>query len=90
MRAFFMLKQNRNNSVTEIRNLFRSQQRPMTLRDIRDELPHIPSSAVSMTLCYFLKQRYVVRELIENTTPKERKKVFIYTYSEQRFPKEEA
>ena len=83
-----MLKENRSNSVTLIRNFMRTQAQPMTLRDIKTALPTLKSSEISMTLCYFLKQRYVVRENVENTTPKERKTVWAYTYNEQRYPAE--
>lgn len=83
-----MLKENRSNSVTLIRNFMRTQPQAMTLRDIKNALPTLKSSEISMTLCYFLKQRYVVRENVENTIPKERKTVWAYTYNEQRFPVE--
>jgi hypothetical protein len=76
----------KSNAVTNIRNVFRSNNIPMTLNDIKKALPDLKPNEISMTLCYFLRQRYVKRELIENTIPKERKKVWIYTYSESRYP----
>jgi hypothetical protein len=78
----------KSNAVTNIRNVFRSNNIPMTLNDIKKALPDLKPNEISMTLCYFLRQRYVKRELIENTIPKERKKVWKYTYSESRYPLE--
>lgn len=78
----------KSNAVTNIRNVFRNSNTALTLNDIKKALPDLKPSEISMSLCYFLRQRYVKRELIENTIPKERKKVWSYTYSESRFPVE--
>jgi len=43
-----------------------------------------------MALCYLMKMRYLTRELTNNTTPKSRKQVWLYTYHPIRLPKETA
>lgn len=73
------------NAVTKIRALFREKQTPLTITNIREALPELKPSQISMTLCYLLRGKYVVREQIDNPRPKERHKVWQYTYSDQRF-----
>lgn len=77
-----MLK--RSEAVTKIREVFRSTDKSLTLREIRTHLPELKAQQISSTLCYLLRQRYVVREQIENQVLKERKKVWSYTYKESR------
>jgi len=72
-------------AVTKIRALFREAAKPLSITDIRQTLPDLKPSQISMTLCYFMRQKYVVREHIDNPRPKERKKVWLYTYSDDRF-----
>mgnify|MGYP003350995982 CR=1 FL=1 len=74
-----------SNAVTKIRAVFRDKQQPLTITNIREALPELKPSQISMTLCYLLRTKYVVREQIENPRPKERHKVWQYTYSDQRF-----
>ena len=75
----------RSQAVTKIRQVFRTQNKPMLLADIQALLPELNPSKISMTLCYLVRQKYCLREQIDNPTPKKRKKVWIYTYSDQRF-----
>jgi hypothetical protein len=84
MGDFFMSGQ-RSEAVTKIRHLFRAEQRPLTLKEIRESLPDLKAPQISSTLCYFMRQKYVIREPIENVTPKERKKVWLYTYNDNRY-----
>jgi len=77
----------RSEAVTKIRQIFRQEQRPLTLREIRETLPELKAPQISSTLCYFMRQRYVVREPVDNSAPRERKKVWLYTYSDNRFTK---
>jgi len=74
----------RSESVAKIRAVFRSEQRPLTLRDIRLAVPDLQAHQISSVLCYLLRQRYVTREQIKNEALKERKKVWSYTYSDDR------
>jgi hypothetical protein len=78
----------RSNSIVNIRNVFRQKNKPLTLADIKAELPELKSSTISMALCYFLKSRYVIREKITNTNPKHIRNVWLYSYSESKFKKE--
>jgi hypothetical protein len=73
-----------SNAVAKIRVLFKSNSQPLTLKDIKDNIPDLKSSEISMALCYFLRQRYVTRQKIENPSPKERKQVWQYTYSDSK------
>ena len=74
------------NSVAKIRGLFIQKPVSMTLNEINKELPELKPSDISMALCYLLKQRYLQRALVANTTPKERKSVWQYTYSQSKLP----
>jgi len=72
-------------AVTKIRTLFRERGTPLRLSEIREAHPELKPSQISMCLCYFMRQRYVIREQVENDRPKERKKVWLYTYSDKRY-----
>jgi hypothetical protein len=82
---FFMSENVGSQAVTKIRALFRNANKPLCITDIREAIPELKPSQISMTLCYFMRQRYVIRESIDNPRPKERKKIWLYTYSDQRF-----
>jgi hypothetical protein len=69
------------NAVVKIRAVFDAQQKPLTLREITAQASDLLPNEVSMALCYLMRQRYVIREPIDNTTPKSRKQVWLYTYS---------
>ena len=84
MGVFFMSSP-RSEAVTKIRQVFRQAQRPMTLREIREMLPDLKAPQISSTLCYFMRQKYVIREPVDNSAPRERKKVWLYTYSDNRY-----
>ena len=84
MGVFFMSSP-RSEAVTKIRQVFRQVQRPLTLREIREMLPDLKAPQISSTLCYFMRQRYVIREPVDNSAPRERKKVWLYTYSDNRY-----
>ena len=75
------------NAVSKIRDIFGSYDGKMTLTDIRQALPELKSSQISMALCYFLRQRYMTREEVTNEKSSGRKKVWIYTYHPVRLPK---
>jgi len=81
-----MSENQRSNSVTKIRNLFRSEQVALTLRDIADKLPELKTSEISMTLCYLVRQRYAVREKMDTNGAQRRKQVWLYTYSDDKYP----
>ena len=84
MGVFFMSSP-RSEAVTKIRQVFRQVQRPLTLREIREMLPDLKAPQISSTLCYFMRQKYVIREPVDNSAPRERKKVWLYTYSDNRY-----
>ena len=71
-------------AVSSIRYTFIEQSKPMTLTELKDKLPYLKSSEISMALCYLLKQRYVTRQKIENPIKNHRKTVYIYTYSAEK------
>lgn len=75
------------NAVSKIRDIFSSYDGKMTLTDIRQALPELKSSQISMALCYFMRQRYMTREAISNEQTSGRKKVWVYTYHPVRLPK---
>jgi hypothetical protein len=68
------------NAVRKIRELFHVKKNSLTLREIRDELPELQASEISMALCYFVKQGFAKREKVVNTIPMVRKNVWQYTY----------
>lgn len=70
-----------SNAVVKIRAVFDAQKKPLTLREITAQASDLLPNEVSMALCYLMRQRYVKREPIDNTTPKARKQVWLYTYS---------
>jgi hypothetical protein len=79
------MSSSRSEAVTKIRQVFRQVQRPLTLRDIREMLPDLNAPQISSTLCYFMRQKYVIREPVDNSAVRERKKVWLYTYSDNRY-----
>lgn len=81
----FFMSSSRSEAVTKIRQVFRQEQRPLTLREIREMLPDLKAPQISSTLCYFMRQKYVIREPVDNSAPRERKKVWLYTYSDNRY-----
>ena len=81
MGAFFM-----SNAATKVRDVFKSAQGSLTLTDIRNAMPDLKASQISMALCYFMRQRYMTREQIPNEQSAGRKKVWLYTFYETKLP----
>lgn len=75
-------------AVTKIREVFRRENRPLTLVEIRSFIPEITRSQISSTLCYLLKQKYVVRELVSVDNIRNHRSVWQYTYSDSRFTRD--
>jgi hypothetical protein len=75
------------NAATKVRDIFQLTQRPMTLTEIRQAQPDLKASQISMALCYFMKQRYMTREQIQNDQSRGRKQVWKYTYSDTKLPR---
>jgi len=75
-------------AVSKIRKLFNELQRPLTLPEIKTEIPDLRSCDVSMALRYLIKQRYASREYIDNPVSGHRKRIYQYTYSDVRLPNE--
>jgi hypothetical protein len=62
----------------------------VTFTDIRNSLPDLQQSEISMALSHFMKQRYLTRELIENkVTRYGRRQIWQYTYFPRRLPAHE-
>ena len=70
------------NAVKKIRAVFRDKQKPMTLKEIKLYVDDLLPNEISMALCYLLRQKYVSRETVKNEMPRERKSVWLYTYSD--------
>lgn len=75
------------NAATKVRDIFQLTQRPMTLTEIRQAQPDLKASQISMALCYFMKQRYMTREQVQNEQSRGRKQVWKYTYSDTKLPR---
>lgn len=75
----------RSEAVTKIRGVFRASNTALTLREIKTHLPELTPQQISSSLCYLLRQRYVIREAVDNVAIRERKKVWKYTYSDGRY-----
>lgn len=76
------------NAAVRVRNVFKTEQKPLTLADINNALPDLKPSQVSMALCYFRRQRYMTREQIKSDKSKGRKQVWLYTFHDVKLPKE--
>lgn len=77
-----------SNAVSKLRAFFTEVKEPLTLSQINKKITSLEPNEISMALCYLIRQRYATRELVENPTPKSREKVWLYTYSETKLPKE--
>jgi predicted transcriptional regulator len=75
------------NAASKVRSIFKSADNALTLTDIRQALPELKSSQISMALCYLMRQRYMTRKQIKNEQSRGRKTVWLYTYYEQKLPK---
>lgn len=73
---------NKINAVKKIRSLFKDLNKPMTLYEIKHEIPDLKASDVSMALCYFMKKKQVTRKLIPNDNGRARKEIYQYTYDD--------
>jgi len=71
--------------VSRIRQAFREQKRPMTLTDIREVIPDMQRTQISMAMCYLMRQKYVIREKVPTSINAGRKEVWQYTYNDERY-----
>lgn len=76
------------NASVKVRKVFQDFSPVLTLSQIREHLPELKASEVSMALCYLMRMRYLSRNPLENNQPKQRKSVWQYTYHAERLPKE--
>lgn len=76
------------NASVKVRKVFQDFSPVLTLSQIREHLPELKASEVSMALCYLMRMRYLSRNPLENNQPKQRKSVWQYTYHSERLPKE--
>ena len=67
-------------AVLQIKDLFMTGCRPLSLADIRHAMPALEASQISMALCYLMRKQQVRRESIDNPRAKARKKIWLYTY----------
>lgn len=70
-------------AVVQVRNAFIDADKPMTLTEVA-VITNLKASDVSMALCHLKKNRYLSRELVENTVSKGRKNVWKYKYHADR------
>jgi len=75
------------NAASKVRALFKSLKKPLTLSEINQHHKELKPTEISMALSYLRHNRYLSREQIPNTSPKGRKKIFIYTYHDTKLPK---
>lgn len=68
------------NATVKVKEVFKAAQCPLTLVDIKTALPELKASEISMSLCYFMKGRYLSREQIANPNTVGRKKVWLYHF----------
>ena len=76
------------NAAKKIRNTFINRQVSLTLKNLRFENAELKPNEISMALCYFMKNRHLSRTLIESQS-KGRKQVWLYTYHDQKLPKDQ-
>lgn len=77
-----------SNASSKIRTLFiESQGEAQTLMSIKEKLPELKASEISMALCYLMRQRYLSREKVANAQSKGRKEVWSYIYHAERIAK---
>ena len=76
------------NAAKKIRNTFINRQVSLTLKDLKFENAELKPNEISMALCYFMKNRHLSRTLIESQS-KGRKQVWLYTYHDQKLPKDQ-
>lgn len=72
-------------SVGKVRQAFREAMKPLTINDVIALKPDLKPNQVSTAFCYLMRQKYVIREQIDNPAAKGRKKIWIYTYSDDRY-----
>lgn len=71
------------NASNKVRDTFLSENRPLTLTQIKQMQPSLQGNEISMALCYLYRQRWVSRERIKN--PQEgRKTVWLYRFHSER------
>ena len=72
------------NATAHVKEVFKTAQCALTLSDIKEALPELKASEISMALCYFRKGKYLSREQIENQNKLGRKKVWLYHFHSTR------
>jgi hypothetical protein len=77
------------NAVAKVKAIFKAHQSTLTLAQIKEQAIELKSNEISMALCYLMRQRYATRTQIENSVKKMRKSVWLYTFYENKLPKEE-
>lgn len=69
-----------------VKRLFRSNNKPRTIRAIMDEIPGLTAAQVSMVVTLMQKQRWMTRELVPSTK-RGRRECYEYTYHEVKLPR---
>lgn len=77
-----------SNAARRVRAVFQEKNAPLTLTEIKQSLPDLKASQISMALCYHMNKGYLSRNIIENPVPKSRKQVWQYQYHNERITKE--
>jgi len=73
-------------AANKVHQILKDSSGKMTLAEIQKIAETLQASEISMALCYLMRQRYLSRELVENTS-KGRKQIWLYTYHAERLPK---
>lgn len=74
---------NSQKAASRVRAQFVEKNRPLTLGEIRADTG-LEAPAISMALCYLMRQRYLTREQTSNKSVMGRKNVWEYTYHPER------
>lgn len=69
-----------------VKRLFRSNNKPRTIRAILDEIPVLTPAQVSMAVTLMQKQRWLTRQLVPSIK-RGRKECYEYTYHDVKLPR---
>lgn len=70
-------------AANKVRAFIAQQQTRVTFANVRQAIPDLMESEVSMALCYLLRKNQVTRQQVPNTNPKGRKLVWEYEFIKQ-------
>lgn len=77
------------NASSKVRAIFTDATKPLTLAEIKGLAVDLKSSEISMALSYLMRQRYLTRDTVPNTSTRGRKQVYVYQYHSERIEQNE-